>query len=208
MMRSTIVFGLIAIIGSVVFLRCDGNRYDDAAHSMAVKLKQSQESLQVAKVRESYLRDSVEQLDQERDSQWTIYVRDLRSKSQAEIQVAAHAAARRARLEVEARIGSIAPDTAIDRSPCTLTFLCTEVIAWQASDSLHRVTIDSSASAANVQAAACSTKVAEVRVDRDSTSVAIVSSIVPQEPWWRTARTLLVVALLSGAAGYTAAASK
>lgn len=202
---ASIVLSLIGLYG----LLDQAAKSQSARDILAKSLAQSRAALDSASIREQLVRDSAEVREQERDAAWSNHVRELQAQSQAEIQAAAHASADRARREVEAKLGFnlklLNESPAVDSSSCRVTMLCTEVVAWEASDSLHRVQMDSASSWSKVQAQACSTKVASVHVERDSVCVSLEPATVPPAPWWKTAQVLVVVAALSSLAGAVAA---
>ena len=145
---------------------------DSYAQQAQVQLQEAVAKRDSAIYRERKVRDSVQQALSEQDAAWGMYVRDLQAKQQSQIQDMARASARRARMDVEARTGSVfapdPPDTASSSTPCLVTLTCSEAAAWQASDSLKRMQADSSRAMQRAAAAACSTRVAAAMVQEDS----------------------------------------
>lgn len=170
----------------------------DASQSAVAELHQARVDRDSAKAHEARVRDSAQQIVAERDAAWGLHVRDLIALHQEELQEATRKAARRARAEVRVHAGSEdlfaeAPDTGSGRPPCEVTLTCSEAAAWQASDSLLRFRIDSAQAQDLVDAAACSSRVADAVVRQDSTHAL---SVFQQQP--RRGRLFYA---LAGAAG-------
>ena len=139
--RVVLAVAAAAVVLLQVHRGCAGAREAQAELDRSKVLRDS------AVARELRVRDSAQQATAERDAAWGIYVRDLRSKHQSELQDAVRASARRAQSEVSSRLGVVfqleAPDTGSGRPPCEVTLTCSEAAAWQASDSLLRFQHDS-----------------------------------------------------------------
>lgn len=168
---SLMACGAIACGGLALAISCSR---PDASAALESSLRQARLARDSAAAREARVRDSAQQAVAESDAAWGLHVRDLVALHQQELQAATRAAARRARAEVRARAGSEdlfaeAPDTGSGRPPCEVTLTCSEAAAWQASDSLLRFRGDSARAQARVDAAACSSRVAEAVVHQDST---------------------------------------
>lgn len=168
------------------------------------QLESSRIAVDSAVSRERLLRDSIELEDQLRERQFTYYVRDLEAMHQEELRAAVRKAASRSRREAVLKL----PDSSFtgkDSAECSLAVPCAEAVALLAGDSLLRTRLDSAASQDVVEAAACSSRVAEVVVQRDSICLAQAPAAGPREPWWRRAQILATVAILSALAGAVAA---
>lgn len=182
----------------------DFSREQDARKAMEQRIESSKRSLDSVTARERLLRDSIELEDQLRERQFTYYVRDLEAMHQEELRAAVRKAASRSRREALLKL----PDSSVagkDSAECSLAVPCAEAVALLAGDSLLRTRLDSAASQDVVEAAACSSRVAEVVVQRDSICLAQAPAAGPREPWWRRAQILATVAILSALAGAVAA---
>lgn len=177
--RIQMVEGAVFLLGLFAFvcgalslvIRCS---LLDASQSAAAELHQARVDRDSATAREVRVRDSAQQIVAERDAAWGLHVRDLVAMHQEALQATVRATAHRARADVRARAGSEdlfteAPDTGSGRPPCEVTLTCSEAAAWQASDSLLRFRIDSAQAQDLVDAAACSSRVADAVVRQDST---------------------------------------
>lgn len=150
----------IAIGGMALSWTCT-RRGDQVA---AQRVAQAVAERDSARAREVRLRDSAHLADALRDAAWNQYVSELQNQHQAELQESVQRAAARARRAVEARIGKpwqMAPDTGSGTPPCLVTLTCSEAAVLQASDSLLRVSADSTALQTKLSAAACTSAVAQ-----------------------------------------------
>lgn len=160
-----IVAGITAAGFVVAFTR------SSATQALDEQLHQARIMRDSAQSREARVRDSAQQVIAQQDAAWSLHVRDLVGLHQQELQEVTRATARRARRQVEARVGAPLPEVVDSASPCHVSLTCIEAAAWQASDSLLRFQVDSARAQAGVAAAECSTRVASTMVARDSAHV-------------------------------------
>jgi|GEM_PF-2730099 len=195
---------LVAIAGFALARSCSR---PDASQALAAQLRQARVDRDSAKSREVRVRDSAQQAISEQDAAWNLHVRDLVAMHQQDLQEAARAAARRARRDVEARMGVAfmpeGPDTGSGRPPCEVTLTCSEAAAWQASDSLQRFRIDSIHTQERVAAAACTTRISEVRATCESSCVEHLRATSTSSGIVSRMLMLLGIAAVGGLLGFT-----
>lgn len=171
---------------------------------MEQRIESSRRSLDSATAREQLLRDSIEMDEQLRERQFTSYVRDLEAMHEDELRAAVRKAASRSRRETDLKL-SESSVVGEDSAECHLSVPCSEVVALLSGDSLLRTNLDSLNAQLFLQAATCSTRTAEVAVQRDSLCLAQAPAAAPREPWWKRAQVLATVVVLSALVGAVAA---
>ena len=182
----------------------DLSKEQDAKQAMMERIESSRRSLDSATARERLLRDSIELDEQLRERQFANYVRDLEAMHEGELRAAVRKAAARSRRETDLKLS----DSAVvgkDSAECHLSVPCSEAVALLSGDSLLRTSLDSRDAQLSLQAATCSTRTAEVAVQRDSICLAQAPAAAPREPWWKRAQVLATVAVLSALVGAVAA---
>lgn len=200
-----IVIGLFMLTVLGIASGLYGSWKDIQAKSvMEKRIESSRRSFDSATARERLLRDSIELDEQLRERQFANYVRDLEAMHEGELRAAVRKAAARSQRETDLKLS----DSSVagkDSAECHLSVPCSEVVALLSGDSLRRTRLDSAASQDVVEAAACSSRVAEVVVQRDSICLAQAPAAGPREPWWRRTQVLVTIAVLSALVGAVAA---
>lgn len=206
---SSLDIKVLSALFLVIVLAISARLYDlskeqDAKKAMMERIDSSRRSLDSATARERLLRDSIELDEQLRERQFANYVRDLEAMHEGELRAAVRKAAARSRRETDLKLS----DSAVvgkDSAECHLSVPCSEVVALLSGDSLLRTNLDSLNAQLFLQAATCSTRTAEVAVQRDSLCLAQAPAAAPREPWWKRAQVLATVAVLSALVGAVAA---
>lgn len=194
------IFGFAMVPLAIALINSPNSR----TKALERQVESSRIAVESSASRERSLRDSIELEDQLRERQFANYVRDLEAMHEGELRTAVRKAASRSRRETDLKLS----DSAVmgkDSAECHVSVPCSDAVALLSGDSLLRTRLDSLDAQLSLQAATCSTRTAEVTVQRDSLCLAQVPAAAPREPWWRRVQVLITVAALAALAGAVAA---